>query len=118
MDCVDCRACEGDELVASVEFEVDGLFVKQMHIRHKGTMVPQHSHVHPHLTMLARGRLRAWRDGEWLGDYSAPAGIMIPANTKHTFAALEDETIAYCVHRLHGAEVEIAEEHHFLPGAV
>lgn len=97
---------------SSVEIKIcDGIFVKSMEIARKYTMVPQHSHEYDHLSMLAKGSVRVWKDGEFLGDYIAPAGILITKHTKHEFLSLEDDTIVYCIHRLHGTDaVEVHEE--------
>jgi quercetin dioxygenase-like cupin family protein len=90
----------------------DGIFVKQMAIPRAGTIIPQHSHKYDHLSMLARGSVRVWRDGADKGVFHAPTGITIPAGCKHTFRSLEDNTVLYCVHRIDRAdEVEILEEH-------
>lgn len=110
MTCVGCKSCDDDGLVSSIEFRADGLFVKQMHILKAGTRVPQHAHVYDHLTMLATGSVRVWKDGALDGDYIAPTGIMIAAGIKHTFEALEDDTVAYCIHAATG-EVPIMAEH-------
>lgn len=112
---VDCKNClEGVvEQPHGVEiFTADGVFIKQMAIPKAGTMVPQHSHVFDHTSMLARGSVRVWKDGVLDGDVVAPAGIFIAAGIKHAFLALEDETIIYCIHNISRiGNVEIAEEH-------
>lgn len=77
----------------------EGLFVKHA-IFAEGTYIPQHSHDDAHLSVIATGSVRAWADGELLGDYRAPAGIVIKARTKHTFLALEPLTTVLCVHRV------------------
>lgn len=101
----------------SVEIKMaDGLFVKSMLILKAGTIVPQHAHTYEHLSMVAAGSVHAWRDGLSIGVYNAPAGIIIPAESKHTFEALVDNTLLYCIHNVsRTGEVEIADEHQ-LPG--
>lgn len=100
---------------SSVEIKiVDDIFIKSMEIQHKHMVVPQHSHKYDHVSMLALGTVRLWKDGVLMGDYKAPQGILIKAGCKHTFQSLEDNTIIYCIHRLHDTdEVEILEEHQF-----
>ena len=91
---------------------VDGVQIIQMHIPQKGTVVPQHSHVYPHTSMLAIGSVRVWKDGEIIGEFKAPQPIFIEEHCKHTFMSLEDNTIIYCLHNLHGKDdVQIHEEH-------
>jgi hypothetical protein len=93
----------------------DGIFIKQMFIESAGTYIPTHAHMYDHVSMLARGSVRLWRDGVLIGDFVAPKGIDIPAKTKHTFLALEDSTTIYCIHNIKTAEsVEILEEHHLV----
>lgn len=97
----------------SAEFRTaDDIFIKEMNLKDAGMVVRQHSHKYGHTTLLAHGKLRAWRDDGQVAEYSAPASIYIPANTKHAFMSLVPDTIAYCIHRLEpGADVEIAAEH-------
>jgi quercetin dioxygenase-like cupin family protein len=79
----------------------EGLFVKHA-IFAAGTMIAQHSHATDHLSVIATGAVRAWRGEELLGDFRAPAGIVIPARVKHRFLALEPMTTVLCVHRVSG----------------
>ena len=88
----------------------DGVFIKQMLIETAGTYIPQHSHSYDHTSMLAVGSVRLWKDGLWVGDFTAPAGITIVAGVAHTFMALEDKTIVYCIHNVsRSGEVDIME---------
>lgn len=96
----------------------DGIFIKQMVIPRAGTYIPQHSHLYDHTSMLAAGSIRVWKDGECLGEFSAPTGILIEAGAKHTFLALEDGTTIYCIHNIsRTGEVDIQDEHH-VPGVI
>lgn len=91
----------------------EGLFVKHM-IFDEGTYIPQHSHETDHLSVIATGAVRAWREGTLLGDFQAPAAVLIKARTKHTFMALQPHTTVLCVHRVDdGDDPMIHEEHHF-----
>ena len=97
----------------TIEFHsVDGVFIKSMGLPKAGIVVPQHSHVYAHLSMLARGSVRVWCDDELLGDFIAPRGIHIKAGAKHTFVSLEPDTLIYCIHNVsRTGEVEILERH-------
>lgn len=97
----------------SIEFHsADGVFVKMMHIKHENIFVPQHSHSYDHLSMLARGSVRVWKDDVLVGDFTAPHGINIEAHKKHKFLSLEPNTIIYCIHNIsRTGEVEVAEHH-------
>ena len=82
----------------------DGIFVKQMWIRNAGTFIPQHKHVWDHTSALLRGSCFVWRDGKLDQRYVAPALIFVAKGVAHTFLALEDDTVIYCLHNLHGAD--------------
>lgn len=89
----------------------EGLFVKHM-IFAADSYIPQHSHSSPHLSVLATGAIKAWKDGEFLGTFHAPAGLVIEAHAKHLFLALEPNTTILCVHRVDDdGEPDIHEEH-------
>ena len=92
----------------------EGLFVKHA-IFAADTYIPQHSHDMDHLSVVATGAVRVWQDGELLGDYNAPAGIVIKARRKHLFLALEPMTTVLCIHRLDkDGLIPIHEEHHIV----
>lgn len=87
------------DMSKSVEIKIcDNIFVKSMHFVGKHQLVPQHSHNYAHLSMIAVGSVRVWRDEELLGDFVAPRGVMIEAHAKHQFLTLTDETLIYCIH--------------------
>lgn len=91
---------------------VDGIFIKQMHIPNAGTVVPQHSHVWDHTSLLAHGSVFVWKDGKLDQRYDAPRAITIKAGVKHTFQSLENDTIIYCIHNLHSEDkIAILSEH-------
>lgn len=78
---------------------VANLFSKQMRFLKEGDV--EHGHTHPfdHLTLLASGGLSVEVDGE-VTDFEAPHMLYIRADKKHTLTALEDNTVAYCIHAL------------------
>jgi len=76
-----------------------GLFVKHC-VFAAGTYIPQHSHEYEHLSVIATGAVRAWENGLLIGDFRAPAGIVIKARVPHLFLALEPMTTLLCVHRV------------------
>lgn len=96
----------------SIEIKMaDDLFVKSIEIKQKHVLVPQHAHTYNHMSMLAMGQMRVWKDDICLGEFEAPKGIFIEANAKHRFLTLSDYTLIYCIHNLHKAEeVSVAEE--------
>ena len=89
-----------------------GIFLKTWTVQDAGTLIPQHAHAYDHITYLVSGTLRAWRDGELLGDFHAPAALKIPARSLHKFLTLTDGAVFACIHAVGDAEdVEIAKEH-------
>lgn len=89
----------------------DDVFIKQMPFPKRGDAIPAHSHKYAHHTLIARGRCRVWGDGADLGEYAEGQAVYIAAGMMHLFVALEDDTLAYCIHNLHGSDsVEILAE--------
>ncbi len=62
-----------------------------------GMIVPQHAHSRAHLSYVATGAVRVWADDAPLGDFHAPAGVMIPAFVHHRFETLADDTLILCI---------------------
>ncbi len=83
---------------------VDGIFIKQIHIPHEGTLVPQHVHTYDHHSMLARGSVIVFVGDENMGVFKAPTPIFIKKGIQHSFLTREDDTLIYCIHNLHGQE--------------
>ncbi len=78
---------------------VANLFSRQMHFKKAGDLEMGHTHQFDHLTLLARGRLRVTVCGE-MTEFEAPHMIYIRADLEHELVALEDDTVAYCIHAL------------------
>lgn len=91
-------------------FEADGLYIKQIAVPKKGTILGQHAHQLSHISLLASGSVRL-RRGHWTAavvedgeEYHAPTGIPIPAGELHSFETLTDGVVLYCVHSLASGE--------------
>jgi len=98
--------------VTKFRAEADGIEVRHIHVHRAGTAVPQHSHEFPHLTVVAAGGMKVHLDGKFIGEYWAPSAINIPAETKHLFVTLADNTVIECVHNVsRTGEIEIRDEH-------
>ena len=86
----------------SAEFSIGcvaNLFSKMMHFRQAGDMEIGHEHNFDHLTLLAKGKLQITVEGV-ATEFTAPHMIYIKAGKVHELVALEDETVAYCIHAL------------------
>jgi quercetin dioxygenase-like cupin family protein len=93
-------------------YTADNVYIMQINIPKKDSLVPQHSHAYDHMTILAKGSVRIWEDGVDKGIRTAPSSIFIKAGVKHTFCTFEDDTLLYCIHNIsRTGKVEIAEEH-------
>lgn len=78
---------------------VANLFSRQMHFKKAGDQ--EHGHTHPfdHLTLLSSGSLGVTVNGKTT-NFKAPHMIYIKAEHKHELVALEDNTVAFCIHAL------------------
>ena len=82
---------------------VSNVWIKQLVFPTAGTIMVSHVHTFDHQTLLASGRLRVFVDG-CARDFQAPQIIVIRQGQSHVFEALEDQTVAYCVHALRSSE--------------
>lgn len=89
-----------------------GVFVKEMFSAKAGTVIPQHAHTYDHISYLAAGAVAIWKDGEFMGEFTAPCAVQIAARAKHRFETLADGTLVLCLHAMaEGEDVDIHEEH-------
>ena len=68
-----------------------------MHFEKAGDIEHGHTHSFDHLTLLANGKLKIVVDGKE-STFVAPQMIYIKAEKMHELTALEDNTVAYCIH--------------------
>lgn len=80
---------------------VSNVFVRQMEFASAGDVEQGHRHPYDHFTLLAKGALRVVVDGQ-VSEFQAPMMILIRADKEHELTAIEDGTVAYCVHGLRG----------------
>lgn len=78
---------------------VANLFSRMMHFISAGDTEDGHVHNFDHLTLLAKGKLEVTVDGK-ASVFTAPQMIYIKADKNHKLVALEDDTLAYCIHAL------------------
>lgn len=82
---------------------VSNLFSKMMHFEKAGNIEYGHCHKFDHLTLLANGSLKV-TIGSVSTDYQAPHMIFIRKDIEHELEALEDNTVAFCIHALRRGE--------------
>lgn len=92
-----------------------GIFLKTWSVQDAGTLLPQHSHEFPHISLIVSGSVRVWCGDGLIGEFTAPATVKIAAHEKHTFVTLTDNVVIACVHALGEGQDEadlIHAEHH------
>lgn len=110
--CVSCHARASCQPIGREYTTSDGnTFVKEMDIAEAGTIIPQHSHAYEHISYVARGSILF--EGRVIHAGTPQAAILVPAFKKHTFQAMEPDTLVLCIHA--GAPV-ITEEHELVEG--
>jgi quercetin dioxygenase-like cupin family protein len=75
------------------------LWLRQMYFAKAGDANEGHVHNYDHMTLLAHGSVKV-HVGEDVTEFKAPHMIFIKAGKSHFIEAIEDGTIAYCVHAL------------------
>jgi quercetin dioxygenase-like cupin family protein len=78
---------------------VANLFSRMMHFKKSGDIEHGHRHQFDHLTLLSSGSLRVTVEDKTT-DFKAPNMIFIHKDKRHELVALEDNTVAYCIHAL------------------
>ena len=91
-----------------------GIYAKTWTVADAGTLLPQHSHAHPHISLLVSGSVKIWQGDAYLGDYHAPAMVKIPAHTFHKFLTLTNRVVIACIHSVGDADAVVVEREHVL----
>jgi hypothetical protein len=84
---------------------VSNVYCRLMNFKKKGDQELGHYHGYDHGTLLAKGSLlveKTDQDGNVTlsKEFVAPSFIFIAKDTRHVLTALEDDTIATCIHAL------------------
>jgi len=82
---------------------VANVYILMLHFKNKGDIHPGHAHIFDHTTLLSSGSLRVTIAGV-ASEFKAPQMIYIKANVEHELEALEDNTVASCIHALRDGE--------------
>lgn len=78
---------------------IANIFSRQMHFLKAGDTELGHTHQFDHMTLLASGSIRVTIEGQ-TSEFKAPKMIYIHKDKVHELVALEDNTVAYCIHAL------------------
>lgn len=84
---------------------VSNLWVRMMHFKQAGDKNEGHVHNFDHVTLLSKGTVRVHVEGETT-EFKAPKLIYITKGKSHYIEALEDDTVASCIHALRTGERE------------
>jgi hypothetical protein len=76
------------------------IWVRQNLLENVGDIHPGHKHNFDHVSLLASGRVEVTVDGYPPKEFTAPTFIVIKKEHHHTFKALENNTLWYCVFAL------------------
>jgi hypothetical protein len=92
---------------------VSNVYSRLMHFKKAGDQEQGHYHEYDHGTLLASGRLLVEKEtpegGTTVKEFIAPTFIMIEKGATHRLTALEDNTVATCIHALKTVEGEIVD---------
>ena len=96
---------------------VKNLWLRQMHFIKAGDQNEGHTHNFDHVTLLAKGSVEVDVEGS-KSTFTAPHMIYIIAGKSHFITALEDDTVAYCVHALRDRNTEEILDPDMIPAGV
>ncbi len=87
---------------------VSNLWIKEVVLEKKGDVMEGHSHKFDHQHLLAVGSIKLYIEGVLEPTvFTAPQVIFVPKETLHSFEALTDTTLGYCIHAIrNGLRVE------------
>jgi hypothetical protein len=93
---------------------VSNVYTRLMHFKKKGDFELGHYHTYDHGTLLSSGKLLVEmfdKENNLVGakEFTAPSFIMVKKNNTHKLTALEDNTIAGCIHALRTIDDEIVD---------
>lgn len=96
---------------------VGNLWLRQMQFVKAGDRNEGHMHNFDHVTLLAVGSVEVDVEGS-KSVFKAPHMIYIIAGKSHFLTALEDNTVAYCVHALRSTDAEEIMDPSMVPAGV
>jgi hypothetical protein len=97
---------------------VSNLYSRMMHFKNAGDTEHTHTHSFDHLTLLASGSVKCVVNNQET-IFKAPHMIFIHKDKMHAFTALEDNTVAYCIHAMRiGERIEDIADPSMFPDGV
>jgi quercetin dioxygenase-like cupin family protein len=89
-----------------IEIASAGNIFSRMMKFNRGDIEVGHTHHFDHITLLTTGKLKVTIEGQETV-FEAPKHIFIKADQFHELEALEDNTVAFCIHALRDVDGEI-----------
>lgn len=88
---------------------ISNVYSRSMHFKNKGDVELGHCHTYDHGTLVAHGKLLVEMlrdDGSTISqkEFVGPSFIFIPKLCQHRLTALEDNTVAVCIHAMRDVE--------------
>lgn len=88
---------------------ISNVFCRSMHFKEKGDVELGHCHTYDHGTLVSTGKLlvEMLRDDDTVisqKEFTGPSFIFISKLCRHRLTALEDDTVAVCIHALKDIE--------------
>jgi hypothetical protein len=85
------------------------IWVRQNLLEKAGDQHLGHTHNFDHVSLLVNGKVRVTVRGYPPKEFTAPTFIVIRKQFHHTFEALEDRTVWYCVFALRDIDGEVTD---------
>ena len=82
---------------------VSNLFCRQMIFEKSGDVEIGHYHAFDHITFLSSGKLKVTVNDK-ITEFTAPQMIFISKDYRHELTALQNNTVAYCIHALRNGD--------------
>ncbi len=89
--------------------QVANVFIRMMTFDKAGDIEEGHTHEFDHVTLLSKGSLKITVDGKDT-TFTAPHLIFIAKDKEHRLEALEDGTIACCIHGIRNSSEDLVDE--------
>lgn len=85
------------------------VWVNMNYLPKAGDYVKGHIHDFDHVSLLCRGKVKVEITGYPAKEFTSPTFIVIKKEYEHSFTALEDDTLWYCVFALRNDKGELVD---------
>ena len=85
---------------------ISNVYIRTMQFKHKGDTMKGHKHKYDHATFLSKGSVLV-KTEKMARVFEAPVSIYIDKDLEHEIIALEDDTVASCIHAIREVDSDI-----------